>query len=112
MLGASPRPGIFCLEPKFLAARHAGHSKGLLSTIHSNDILISFTTVPLTCPTGWLEYGDNCYLQTAATTTFDLAQTECEGSMANLVTVQSEDEWTFVKGEQHTYTSPVYRGWF
>ena len=50
------------------------------------------------CEKGWISFQDSCYLRVNTRMTWSEAQKTCEKNDANLVTVNSHDEMTFLGG--------------
>ena len=52
------------------------------------------------CPEGWQAFGGNCYFVDTTALDFDAAEANCVGKEAALVSIHSQEEQDFVRGEK------------
>ena len=74
-------------------------STSTISTTTSSTTLTTTTTPPPTCPSGWIQYKNHCYLQVDARMTWFDAQSNCNGYSGYLLSIETADECDFIRND-------------
>lgn len=53
----------------------------------------------LMCYSGWTKYGSRCYQQVGTAMTYSAAKKKCEDMQANMLVVETQDEYDVVGGK-------------
>ncbi|XP_077970679.1 uncharacterized protein LOC144425162 [Styela clava] len=73
--------------------RHGVHSQDL---DRYTPIAFSFTNPEMNCPTGWIPYGESCYLSVSDEAIWEAAEAACEVFDSNLVSIKNDVDQDFV----------------